>query len=127
MQITKGDAVTLKILIRAGAEGAPADLSGASFESSYPAEGGGVLTIPNAQHSIGDQSEESEERGYVSVAFTAEDTEQLLLGRNLNFVVKVTQGPAVKHYHSSKALTVLSSSPVPAPVPASNIFIGGAI
>lgn len=126
MQITQGDAITLRVCIREGAGGPPQDLTGATFTSYFPAEGGGVLEIPNSQHTPEDQEDE-EHQGWVGIAFSAEDSAKLKLGKFLSFTVKVTQGEAVKHYHSQKGLSVLSPSPVEQKRPQSNILIGGAL
>lgn len=124
MRITQGDQLTVRIRVRQGNDGPAIDLTGATFTSYFPADDGGVLEIPNEDHTIEDQTTN---KGWVQIALSAEQSALLKVGELLSFTVKVEQASSIKHFHANKSLTVVSASPVEDQKPKSNIFIGAGL
>ncbi len=124
MQITQGDAVSLRVKIRVGNKGPSVNLTGAEFTTTFQAEGGGLVTIQDEDHSIEDQEDHP---GWVDIWMSSENSALLMPGKFLSYTVKVVQGEAIKFYHSGKGLTVVKQDPNEQVTPASNIFIGGGL
>lgn len=103
--ITQGDDATLALQAENG-QGAPHNLTGATFESRINKADGTVGVYPNDSHTI-----TSAANGTFTLVLTAAETALLKLGAGQKIITRITQSSLTTSFHGDKALTVQSVNP----------------
>lgn len=105
IQFVKGDTVTVQLTCQTGTNGSAFNLTGATLETHLIADPGDAeITIPNSQHTVTNAAS-----GQFTVTLSAAVTAQLLSGKGLPVLTKITQGAQITQFRADGILNVLSN------------------
>lgn len=109
INLTQGDTVTLNLLATDD-QFNPIDLTGATLQTEMLGPNGiGVVTFPDGQHTLADQSTNP---GEFALALSSDDTNSLGQGLHKQIVTQSNVSTAITNFHGNNILTVLPSTPL---------------
>jgi hypothetical protein len=109
IKITQGDTAVLNFTATDG-QGAPIDLTGASFTTTMVGLDGAIVSFPNNQHVA--NPDQVNFRGQFTLTLSIDDTMQLRPNNFKDVVTQIVQSASTIYYHGNNILSVLVPIPL---------------
>lgn len=108
ISFTQGDTALLTLTATDGS-GNPIDLTGATFTTQIKGPNGIIVSFPNSQHTILNQTTNL---GQFTLALSTLNTAACGLGSNKEILTQIVQGASTIFYHGGAILAVLPPVPL---------------